>query len=81
MDLIWFAVIAGIIGLGFVVYLVSTVLKKDMGSKRVIEITSAIEERDATAMEECRRTHNPLSRSWRYVVVYVGDWLRPGLSR
>ncbi len=44
MDLIWYAVIAGIIGLGFVVYLASTVLKKDMGSERVREITSAIEE-------------------------------------
>ena len=44
MDLVWYAVIAGIIGLVFVAYLASTVLKKDMGNKRVIEITSAIEE-------------------------------------
>ncbi|MFC1965668.1 sodium-translocating pyrophosphatase [Chloroflexota bacterium] len=44
MDLIWYGVIAGIIGLGFVVYLASTVLKNDVGSKRVVEITSAIEE-------------------------------------
>ena len=44
MDLIWYAVIAGIIGLGFVVYLVSTVLKKDAGSNSIVEITLAIEE-------------------------------------
>ncbi|MFC2020969.1 sodium-translocating pyrophosphatase [Chloroflexota bacterium] len=44
MDLIWFAVIVGIIGLGFVVYLASNVLKNDAGSERVREITSAIEE-------------------------------------
>ncbi len=44
MDLVWYAVIAGIIGLGFVIYLASTVLKNDMGSERVREITSAIEE-------------------------------------
>ncbi len=44
MDLVWFAVIAGIIGLVFVIYLASTVLKNDMGSERVREITSAIEE-------------------------------------
>jgi K(+)-stimulated pyrophosphate-energized sodium pump len=44
MDLVWYAVIAGIIGLVFVVYLASTVLKKDMGNERVREITSAIEE-------------------------------------
>jgi len=44
MDLIWYAVITGIIGLGFVVYLASNVLKNDMGNKRVREITLAIEE-------------------------------------
>ncbi|MFC2069615.1 sodium-translocating pyrophosphatase [Chloroflexota bacterium] len=44
MGLIWFAVIAGVIGLAFVAYLASTVLKKDAGSERVREITSAIEE-------------------------------------
>ncbi|MFC2004989.1 sodium-translocating pyrophosphatase [Chloroflexota bacterium] len=44
MDLIWYAVIAGIIGLGFVIYLASALLKKDMGSERIVEITSAIEE-------------------------------------
>ncbi len=44
MDLVWYAVIAGIIGLGFVIYLASTVLKNDMGNARVREITSAIEE-------------------------------------
>ena len=44
MGLIWFAVIAGVIGLAFVVYLASTVLKKDAGSDRIKEITSAIEE-------------------------------------
>ncbi|MFC1952987.1 sodium-translocating pyrophosphatase [Chloroflexota bacterium] len=44
MDLIWFAVIAGIIGLGFVVFLASNMLKNDMGSERVREITLAIEE-------------------------------------
>ncbi len=44
MDLIWFAVIAGVIGLGFVVYLAANVLKKNKGSERIVEITSAIEE-------------------------------------
>jgi K(+)-stimulated pyrophosphate-energized sodium pump len=44
MDLIWYGVIAGILGLGFVIYLASAVLKNDMGSSQVIEITSAIEE-------------------------------------
>jgi len=44
MGLIWYAVIAGIIGIGFVVYLASTVLKNAVGSERVREITSAIEE-------------------------------------
>ncbi|MFC1988087.1 sodium-translocating pyrophosphatase [Chloroflexota bacterium] len=44
MGLIWYGVIAGIIGLGFVVYLASTMLKNDMGIERVREITSAIEE-------------------------------------
>ncbi|MFC2005574.1 sodium-translocating pyrophosphatase [Chloroflexota bacterium] len=61
MDLIWYAFIAGIIGLGFVVYLASTVLKNDMGSKRVIEITSAIEE-GALAF---------LKREYRTLVVFV----------
>ena len=44
MDLVWFAVIAGVIGLGFVVYLATNVLKKNAGSERIVEITSAIEE-------------------------------------
>ncbi len=44
MGLIWFAVIAGVVGLAFVVYLASTVMKKDAGSDRIKEITSAIEE-------------------------------------
>ncbi len=44
MDLIWFAVIAGVIGLGFVVFLAISVLKKDVGSERIKEITTAIEE-------------------------------------
>ncbi|HEY95200.1 MAG TPA: sodium-translocating pyrophosphatase [Dehalococcoidia bacterium] len=44
MDLIWLAVIAGIIGILFVVYLAVNVLKKDVGSERIREITSAIEE-------------------------------------
>ncbi|MFC2034652.1 sodium-translocating pyrophosphatase [Chloroflexota bacterium] len=44
MDLIWFAVIAGIIGLGFVVYLASTVLKNEKGNELVRKITAAIEE-------------------------------------
>ena len=44
MDLIWYAVIAGILGLGFVAYLASTVMKNDMGNELVREITSAIEE-------------------------------------
>jgi K(+)-stimulated pyrophosphate-energized sodium pump len=44
MDLIWFAVIAGIIGLVFVIFLAVNVLKKDAGSERIREITTAIEE-------------------------------------
>ena len=44
MDLIWYAVIAGILGLGFVAYLASTVMKNAMGNELVREITSAIEE-------------------------------------
>jgi K(+)-stimulated pyrophosphate-energized sodium pump len=44
MNLIWFAVIAGAIGVAFVIYAASTVLNKDEGSARVKEITSAIEE-------------------------------------
>lgn len=44
MDLIWFAVIAGIIGLAFVIFLAVNVLKKDAGSERIREITAAIEE-------------------------------------
>ncbi len=44
MDLIWFAVIAGVVGLGFVVYLAASVLKKNAGSEKIREITSAIEE-------------------------------------
>ncbi|MFC1991550.1 sodium-translocating pyrophosphatase [Chloroflexota bacterium] len=61
MDLIWYAVIAGIIGLGFVVYLASTVLKKDAGNKRVVEITTAIEE-GALAF---------LKREYRTLVIFV----------
>ncbi|MFC2041205.1 sodium-translocating pyrophosphatase [Chloroflexota bacterium] len=61
MDLIWYGVIAGIIGLGFVVYLASTVLKNDVGSKRVVEITSAIEE-GALAF---------LKREYRTLAVFV----------
>jgi K(+)-stimulated pyrophosphate-energized sodium pump len=44
MNLIWFAVIAGIIGLVFVIFLAVNVLKKDAGSERIREITTAIEE-------------------------------------
>lgn len=44
MDLIWFAVIAGVIGLAFVIFLAMNVLKKDAGSERIREITTAIEE-------------------------------------
>jgi len=44
MDLIWFAVIAGIIGLVFVIILAVNVLKKEVGSERITEITTAIEE-------------------------------------
>jgi len=44
MNLIWFAVIAGIIGLVFVIFLAVNVLKKDAGSERIKEITTAIEE-------------------------------------
>ncbi|UCD08008.1 MAG: sodium-translocating pyrophosphatase, partial [Dehalococcoidales bacterium] len=44
MDLIWFAVIAGVIGLAFVIFLAVNVLKKDAGSERIREITAAIEE-------------------------------------
>ena len=44
MNLIWFAVIAGIMGLVFVIFLVVNVLKKDAGSEKVREITMAIEE-------------------------------------
>lgn len=61
MGLIWYAVIAGIIGLGFVVYLISTVLKHNMGSERVREITSAIEE-GALAF---------LKREYRTLAVFV----------
>ena len=44
MNLIWFAVIAGIIGLAFVIFLALNLLKKDAGSERIREITMAIEE-------------------------------------
>jgi K(+)-stimulated pyrophosphate-energized sodium pump len=44
MNLIWFAVIAGIIGLVFVIFLAVNVLKKDAGTERIREITTAIEE-------------------------------------
>ena len=44
MDLIWFAVIAGIVGLAFVIFLAMNVLKKEIGSERIREITTAIEE-------------------------------------
>src|SRR4030042_6374604 len=44
MDLIWCAVIAGIVGLVFVIFLAANILKKDAGSERIREITTAIEE-------------------------------------
>ncbi len=44
MDLIWFAVIAGVIGLVFITIMAMNVLRKDAGSARIKEITSAIEE-------------------------------------
>ncbi len=44
MDLIWFAVIAGILGLVFVIFLAANVLKREVGSERIREITTAIEE-------------------------------------
>jgi K(+)-stimulated pyrophosphate-energized sodium pump len=44
MDLIWFAFIAGIVGLVFVIFLAVNVLKKEVGSERIKEITTAIEE-------------------------------------
>jgi K(+)-stimulated pyrophosphate-energized sodium pump len=44
MDLIWFAVIAGIVGLVFVIFIALNVMKKDVGSERIREITTAIEE-------------------------------------
>jgi K(+)-stimulated pyrophosphate-energized sodium pump len=44
MNLIWLAVIAGVIGIAFVIYLAYTVLKKDAGNARIKEISAAIEE-------------------------------------
>ncbi len=44
MDPIFIAVIAGVLGLLFVVYLVRSVLRADQGSERIREISAAIKE-------------------------------------
>ncbi|MFC1977284.1 sodium-translocating pyrophosphatase [Chloroflexota bacterium] len=75
MDLIWYAVIAGIIGLGFVIYLASTVLKKDAGSARVREITAAIEE---GALAFLKREYRTLAIF--VAVVFVVLALIPGIG-
>jgi K(+)-stimulated pyrophosphate-energized sodium pump len=44
MDLIWLAVIAGLIGAGVVAYFVRYVMSQDQGSKEVREVSRAIQE-------------------------------------
>ena len=44
MDLVWIALITGILGLAFAGYLVIFVLKQDEGSARIREISAAIKE-------------------------------------
>ncbi|MFC1988815.1 sodium-translocating pyrophosphatase [Chloroflexota bacterium] len=75
MDLIWYAVITGIIGLGFVVFLASNVLKNDAGSARVREITSAIEE---GAIAFLRREY--MTMAVFVVVVFAVLVLVPGIG-
>ena len=74
MNLIWIAVIVGVIGLAFVGYLASTVLKKDAGTARIKEITSAIEE---GALAFLKREYITLGVF--VVVVFIAMAVIPGI--
>ncbi len=61
MDLMWVAVIAGVLGLAFAVYLIRYVLSRDEGTERIREISAAIQE-GAIAF---------LSREYRILAIFM----------
>ncbi len=61
MDLMWVAVIAGVLGLAFAVYLVRYILSRDEGTERIREISAAIQE-GAIAF---------LSREYRILAIFM----------
>jgi K(+)-stimulated pyrophosphate-energized sodium pump len=61
MDLMWVAVIAGILGLVFAVFLVRYILSRDQGTERIREISAAIHE-GAIAF---------LSREYRILAIFI----------
>jgi K(+)-stimulated pyrophosphate-energized sodium pump len=61
MDLMWVAVIAGVLGLIFAVFLVRYILSRDQGTERIREISAAIHE-GAIAF---------LSREYRILAIFI----------
>lgn len=74
MDLIYYAVIAGVVGLLFAVYLVVKLMAKDRGSKEVSEISELIE---AGAMAFLFREYKTLAAFVVIVAIILGVWLEP----
>ncbi len=61
MDLMWVAVIAGVLGLAFAVFLIRYILSRDEGTERIREISAAIQE-GAIAF---------LSREYRILAIFM----------
>ena len=61
MDLTWVAVIAGVLGLAFAVFLIRYILSRDQGTERIREISAAIQE-GAIAF---------LSREYRILAIFM----------
>jgi K(+)-stimulated pyrophosphate-energized sodium pump len=61
MDLMWVAVIAGVLGLAFAVFLIRYILSRDEGTERIREISAAIKE-GAIAF---------LSREYRILAIFM----------
>jgi len=61
MDLMWVAVMAGVLGLAFAVFLIRYILSRDQGTERIREISAAIQE-GAIAF---------LSREYRILAIFM----------
>jgi len=69
MDPIFYAVIAGVLGLGFALFLTLYVLRQDQGSERLREISAAIKE---GAMAFLRREYQILAILVVVVAIALG---------